>query len=386
MKGYIDTQGGYAMQSRQCFKVHGRWKLILSPKERGRLLRFRNRHRLPYLRERVAALLKIAEGKSPHWVACHGLLKVRDPEVVCTWLQRYMRSGVSGLFQKPRGRSDGLTAVEKEDVWHTILTQTPEDCGFKASLWTLGLLRRSLGCLQRHYRSLSGIWYLLQRLPLHLKRGRPYTASPDLWLSKKIRRLRGVLGYCRSHQHSAVIVSLDEFSFYRHPLVKKAWWRVGRREQPVVKRAQKSNTRGRIVGALNCVTGKLVYKIASKITLKQFCAFLKELRTIYPLPVTLYVLMDNWHNVHRHPTTEALMKELRIRPVWLPTYTPEANPIERLWWKLSAEVLAHHRYSDDWETLKTRIISWLEQFTRPSTRLLRLVGLLNGKAIPITGV
>ena len=107
---------------------------------------------------------------------------------------------------------------------------------------------------------------------------------------------------------------------------------------------------------------------------------------LYPLPVRLYVLMDNWHNVHRHPTTEALMEELGIRPVWLPTYTPEANPIERVWWKLSEDVLAHHRYSDDWETLKARITSWLEQFTQSSTTLLRLVGLSNGKAIPITGV
>ena len=374
------------MQSKQLFKKHGRWKLVLSPKERGRLSRFRDRHRLPYLRERVAALLKIAEGKSPHWVARHGLFKARDPDVVYTWLRRYMRSGVSGLFQKPRARADGLTASEKGEVWRTILTQTPEDYGFKSSRWSLGLLRCSLECLQRHYRSLSGIWYLLQRLPLHLKRGRPYTASPDPWLSKKIRRLRGVLGYCRGHQQSAVIVSVDEFSFYRQPLVKKAWWRVGRREQPCTRRSQKSNTKGRIVGALNCVTGKLVYKMASKITLPQFCAFLKELRMLYPLPVRLYVLMDNWHNVHRHPTTGALMEELGIRPVWLPTYTPEANPIERVWWKLSEDVLAHHRYSDDWETLKARITSWLEQFTQSSTTLLRLVGLSNGKAIPITGV
>jgi hypothetical protein len=374
------------MQSKQCLKEHGRWTLILSPKEQRRLTRFRDRHRLPYLRERVAALLKIADGKSPHWVAKHGLFKARDPDVVYTWLQRYLRAGVSGLFHKPRVRTDGLTVAEKEEVWHTILTQTPEAYGFLASRWSLRVLRHSLGCLQRQYRSLSGIWYLLQRLPLHLKRGRPYTQSPDLWFSKKIRRLRGVLGYCRAHQHRAVLVAVDEFSFFRHPLVRRAWWRVGRREQPCLKRSQKSNTRGRIVGALNCVTGTLVYRMASKITLPKFCTFLKELRTCYPLPVTLYVLMDNWHNVHRHPTTHALLEALEIRPVWLPTYTPEANPIERLWWQLSEEVLAHHRYSDDWETLKARIIAWLEQFTQPSTTLLRLVGLLNAKAIPITGV
>jgi transposase len=374
------------MQRRQLFKENGRWKLVLSPKEYGLLCRFRARHPLPYLRERVAALLKIADGKSPHWVARHGLLKPRHPDTVYEWLEHYQRSGVSGLFQHPRVRSDSLSAAETQEVWTTILEQSPEDYGFQQSRWSLKLLRQALVCLQTRYRSLSGIWYLLQRLPLHLKRGRQYTESPDLWFQRKIRRLRGVLGYCRTHQQRAVLVAVDEFSFFRQPLVKKAWWRVGRREQPVIKRSQKSNTKGRIVGAVNCVTGRLVYKMASKITLRQFCAFLRELRNVYPLPLKLYVVLDNWHNVHKHPTTEALMAELGICPVWLPTYTPEANPIERLWWQLSEDVLAHHRYSDAWESLKERITSWLEQFTRPSTTLLRLMGLLNGKAIPINGV
>jgi len=43
----------------------------------------------PYQRERAAALLKIASGQSPHAVARHGLLVVRDPDTVYTWLARY---------------------------------------------------------------------------------------------------------------------------------------------------------------------------------------------------------------------------------------------------------------------------------------------------------
>lgn len=374
------------MQRKQLLKEHGRWKLIVSPKERGQLCRFRNRHPLPYLRERVAALLKIADGKSPHWVARHGLLKPRDPDIVYEWLRRYMRAGVAGLFQKPRVQADGLSTADKQEVWTTILEHTPDEYGFQQSRWSLRVLRQALGCLQAHYRSLSGLWYLLQRLPLHLKRGRQFTDSPDLWFRKKIRRLRGVLGYCRAHRHNAVLLSVDEFSFFRQPLVKKAWWKVGRREQPPVTRSQKTNTRGRIVGAVNCVTGTVTYAMGSKITVSKFCAFLNALREQYPLPVTLYLVLDNWPTVHKHDTTVALMDDLAITPVWIPTYTPEANPIERVWWKLSDEVLAHHRYSDAWDTLKARVPSWFDQFRQPSETILRLVGLLNGKAIPINGV
>ena len=181
-------------------------------------------------------------------------------------------------------------------------------------------------------------------------------------------------------------MSVDEFSFYRQPRVSRAWWKMGRREQPPVKRSQKSNTRGRIVGAVNCVKGNITYKIASKITLSTFCTFLNELRAQYPAPVKLYMILDNWPTVHRHDTAIALMNELGIIPVWTPTYTPEANPIERLWWQLSNDILDHHRYSDDWTALKARIVGWLDQFRPPSETMLRLVGLMNGKAIPIRGV
>ncbi len=374
------------MKSKEFFQKNGRWKLKLSPKERARLSRFLARHPLPYLRERVAAILKVADGKSPHWVALHGLLRPRDPDTVYEWIRRYARAGVSGLFQHPRRiLTERLPVEDCRKVYTTILTQTPEDYGFQASRWTLKLLRQALGCLREHYRSLSGVWYFLQRLRLRVKRGRSTVISSDPAFTRKIRRLRGVLGYCRAHQQRAVVLSVDEFSFYRQPKVSRAWWKMGRREQPPVKRSQHSNTRGRIVGAVNCVTGNVSYKLASKIGVSAFCSFLKELRVQYPSPVKLYLILDNWPTVHKHEKTLALMEELSIIPVWTPTYTPEANPIERLWWQLSEDILAHHRYSDDWQTLKARIIGWLDRFKEPSETVLRLVGLLNGKAIPVEG-
>lgn len=375
------------MEARALFKEHGRWKLQISPKERSRLVRFQNRHRIPYLRERASAIRQVADGKSPHWVALHGLLRRRDPDTVYEWLQRYVRLGVSGLFQKCRVRAEPVSSTDRWAVYSAIHAKTPEDYGFQAGRWSLRLLKQAFACLDMAYRSLSGVWYFLQRLRLRIKRGRTQNGhSPDLEFQRKIRRIRAVLGYCRRHQHRAVMVSVDEFSFHRQPLVSRAWWRMGRRHQPPVKRAQKSNTRGRVVGAVNCVTGTVTYTMASKITMSAFCTFLRKIRAQYPAPMKLYLVLDNWPSVHKHPTTLALMDELGILPVWTPTYTPEANPIERLWWQLSEDVLAHHRYSDEWATLKARIIGWLDRLRTPSETVLQLLGLLKGKAIPITGV
>jgi hypothetical protein len=51
----------------------------------------------PYVRERCAAVLKIADGASAHAVARHGLLKPRDPDTVYAWLAHYLADGLAGL-------------------------------------------------------------------------------------------------------------------------------------------------------------------------------------------------------------------------------------------------------------------------------------------------
>jgi transposase len=58
-----------------------------------------------YLRERAAAMLKIAEGMSSHAVSQHGLLRQRKPDTVYEWLNRYEAEGIDGLYiRSGRGR------------------------------------------------------------------------------------------------------------------------------------------------------------------------------------------------------------------------------------------------------------------------------------------
>ncbi len=90
----------------------------------------------------------------------------------------------------------------------------------------------------------------------------------------------------------------------------------------------------------------------------------------------MYVVQDNW-SIHRHPdVVEALTSMPRIEPVWLPTYAPWLNPVEKLWRKLKQEVLHLHRLSEQWERLKQRVAAFLASFSSGSAALLRYVGLL----------
>lgn len=76
--------------------------LELRYRERLTLEEMRDHHPVAYLRERAGALLKIADGMSPHAVALHGLLKKRKPDTVYAWLNAYEQYGICGLYQKPR--------------------------------------------------------------------------------------------------------------------------------------------------------------------------------------------------------------------------------------------------------------------------------------------
>src|SRR5437870_10865956 len=77
--------------------------LRLTDAQRAELVHTRDHDRRPYLRTCAAALLKVADGASPHAVALHGLLKPRHPDTLYDWLNRYQAHGLAGLIHKPRG-------------------------------------------------------------------------------------------------------------------------------------------------------------------------------------------------------------------------------------------------------------------------------------------
>jgi len=90
-------------------------QLVLTAQERKELERIRDRHPKPYVRERAAALLKIAAGRSGRDVALHGLLKRRHPDTIYGWVRRYKAEGVKGLLVRPgRGRKPAFSPSAPE--------------------------------------------------------------------------------------------------------------------------------------------------------------------------------------------------------------------------------------------------------------------------------
>jgi putative transposase len=80
--------------------------------------------------------------------------------------------------------------------------------------------------------------------------------------------------------------------------------------------------------------------------------------------------------VHKHPEVlEHLAWYPRIEVLWLPTYAPWTNPIEKLWLKLKSDLLWMHRLSHRWKELIDRVENYLQQFANGDMELLHVVGL-----------
>lgn len=80
-----------------------RWQVQLTAEQRRELQDARDHHAKPYVRERSAAILHMANGKSPHWVAQHGILKPRQPDTLYRWVNWYQTQGLAGLVAHQQG-------------------------------------------------------------------------------------------------------------------------------------------------------------------------------------------------------------------------------------------------------------------------------------------
>jgi len=87
------------------------------------------------------------------------------------------------------------------------------------------------------------------------------------------------------------------------------------------------------------------------------------------------LVWDNWP-VHLHPKVLECAHEQGIELVFLPTYSPWLNPIEKLWKWLKADVLTAHRHSHTWDQLRQHVENFLDSFQNPTPHLLTYCGLL----------
>lgn len=102
---------------------------------------------------------------------------------------------------------------------------------------------------------------------------------------------------------------------------------------------------------------------------------LTKVRAAYGAAKEIVIVWDNWP-VHWQVDVLTTAANLNIQLLWLPTYAPWNNPLEKLWRWLKQTVLHNHQLSECFDLLKEQARIFLNRFAHGSTELLRYVGLL----------
>jgi transposase len=243
------------------------------------------------------------------------------------------------------------------------------------SRWTLRTIRATFDIFIDM--TLSGIWRSLeQRFGISLRSGAVQHYSPDPEYIPKFENLCKCLYEAATMPDQVALVFLDEMGYARWPEPAADWTGQSPAAPPLADRDESPNRLWRIIGALNAVTGRVDFLDAYIVGRAKVIKFYEQLDAAYANVGRLLVVQDNW-SIHTHEDVlGALKKWPRIEPVWLPTYSPWLNPIEKLWRWLRQDVLKLHRLAGDWPSLRGRVNQFLGQFATGSQELLRYVGLL----------
>jgi transposase len=252
------------------------------------------------------------------------------------------------------------------------LHQSPRQYGISCTRWRLQDVGRALRWLEGY--SEPGIYKVLKRLGFSRKRAMNFIHSPDPDYHRKWKAILQAFTDAVDHPEEAVIVFLDEFSYYRQPTLACAYHPTGK-TLPYALQVARSNTRTRLLAVLNGLTGKVTYLQRSKIGSLALQDFYTLLRAAYPEAKRIYVVQDNWP-VHKLPEVLQSMQDNDLTPLFLPTYASWLNPIEKLWRWLKQDVLHLHKLADDLETLRIQVRNFLDGFVLGSNPLLHYVGLL----------
>lgn len=127
-----------------------------------------------------------------------------------------------------------------------------------------------------------------------------------------------------------------------------------------------------LFGAVNLQGGQMLTHFNPEFAAPTFLAFLNALLRRRGRGKKMMILTDN-APYHHAAALQGWLQEKRelLELVFLPPYSPELNPIERVW-KLLRRLCTHNEYFPELELLENALTLQLKQWWRPNAVLRRL--------------
>jgi len=113
-----------------------------------------------------------------------------------------------------------------------------------------------------------------------------------------------------------------------------------------------------LAGAIDILSHRIYIREDETLNGITTIAFLRQLEEAYPTMSKVHVFCDN-ASYYRSSEVKEYLKHSKIELHFLPPYSPNLNPIERLW-KWMKEVVVYNTYYEEFEAFKEAIFGFFE--------------------------
>jgi putative transposase len=299
--------------------------LEMPQEEQAQMLAALRRARYGYVLA-LHILLLCAAGRNPTDIAA--VLFCSRSSVYRT--VRAYRAGTLGLEHDdqgqllPPGRTTVLVPMLRRSLL-ALLKAPPRAYGWCRTRWSCATLAAtfkakrgvavSAETMRRWVHEVGWVW----------KRAKLVAKDDDPHRVERLARIRLVYEQLRLYE---AIVCADELDIHLLPKVGYAWMPEGTQGEVMT---PGTNEKHYLAGALDLATGTLHHSLGPRKTNALFRDLLQTLEDAYPVAQyqRIYVVVDNYKIHKAEAVQEWLTKHPRIRLLFLPTYCPRANPIER---------------------------------------------------------
>lgn len=329
--------------------------IALPSRDRKALLDLYRRDPDPAVRLRAHILLLLAQGYP--WAGIAAVL-FTSTSTIARWQSRYQQGGVSAVFgRRPGRRRPFWTGFWIQVVVGWVTEQTPQAFGWLRSRWTCAVVASVFLEVFGIAVSRETVRRWLHEAELVWRRPRPTLRPQDPRRQAKLRVLRHLLAHLPADETA---VFEDEVDLNTNPKIGNMW--MPRAEQATVP-TPGTNQKRYLAGSVSWRTGTLVITEGGKRNGELFVRHLEDLRCRLRCYRVIHVICDNarFHVASRCHKVQAYLERWGHRIVlhYLPSYAPQTNPIERLWWHLHEEVSRNHSCRS-LEELLDFTFAWLE--------------------------
>lgn len=275
-------------------------------------------------------------------------------DLIADCVSRFRQGGIYHALEAERlptpPEVDWLPAVK---TWLT--TTTPQDFGYFRQRWTCDMLSEVLAWEKGIRISAETVRRGLHREGFVWRRPRPVVGPTDPEYDEKIGQLSQLMAQLPDDE---TIVFQDEVDIHLNPKIGSCWMPRGEQAEVVT---PGNNDKRHLAGSLHWRTGTLLLSDPGRRrNADLFIAHLDDLRCRLRGYRKIHVICDN----ARFHDCRAVWEYLeqwghRIVLHFLPTYSPEANPIERVWWSLHETITRNHRCKSIDELLET-VFAWID--------------------------